>query len=91
MVSQITEMDEPEPTLEDDPELPGNGGNIRCRGGATISFSRANLFTLLSVGKWSLVEGQVASAPAADLEEIRRSACATEWQEMLLNRRAPEV
>ena len=47
--------------------------------------------TLLSVETWPLVEGQVANASAADREDIRRSACATEWQDTLVKRRAPEV
>ena len=33
----------------------------------------------------------MSKAAAADLEDIRRSACATDWQNMLTKRRAPQV
>ena len=47
--------------------------------------------TLLCDVSWPVVEGQLVQVAAVELEEIRRSACAAEWQDMLSKRRAPQV
>ena len=75
-MSQIIKMDEPEPTLDDEPELLDTVATYNAEVERPSAFEESTS-TLLSVGTWSLVEGQVASASTADLEEIRRSACAT--------------
>ena len=89
-VASIIKVDETEPATGDEPELPEMVATYDAEVERPSAFEEASS-TLLVVEPWSMVENQVAQAAVADLEEIRSSACAAEWQALLSKRRTPQV